>query len=76
MTILGHFVSSSKHTKRSAETLGLIVCTLILTVSETQQLWPRVGKGKCFLGGGVFCTEPRFTISPWQLRHSYITANM
>lgn len=45
MTILGHFVSSSKHTKRSAETLGLIVCTLILTVSETQQLWPRVEKG-------------------------------
>lgn len=69
MTILGLFVSSSKHTKWSAETLGLIVCTLILTVGETQQLWQGVEKGKCFLHA-----VQRFTISPWLPRHSYITS--
>lgn len=69
MTILGHFVSSSKHTKGSVETLGLIVCTLILTVGETQQLWPGVEKGKCFPHA-----VQRFTISPWLPRHGYITS--
>lgn len=30
------------------EALGLIVCSLILTVSETQQLWPGVERGNVF----------------------------